>query len=651
MRLPDEFVQQVQQRTDLVDIVQDYLNLKRRGKDYIALCPFHHEKTPSFTVSPGKQIFKCFGCGKGGDAVAFLMEIEGISFVDAVQRLAERYQIPLPQSEHTQADVGQQQAHIKESLFIALDFARQTYSYFLWQTDEGQAVGLSYLKQRGLRHATIEKFQLGYAPNAWDALLQRALQTGYQADILKAADLIQQSEKNKDHYYDRFRHRVLFPIHNLSGRVIGFAGRTFSQDKAVAKYINSTETPLYEKSRVLYGLYHARQAIRQHDKCYVVEGYMDVLSLHQAGIEHVVATSGTSLTAEHARLLHRFTSNVTLIYDGDSAGIKAALRAIDLLLEENLNVRLVLMPEGEDPDSYLNKVGATAFEEYLRSHEEDFLHFKVRQLLKGSEDPLSKANAVRQLLESIACLPDALKQRMYIRELSQLMQVEEAWLVDELRTILFRQRRAANQNQNTTSGTKAENSRQHTTESGEATVHQPSAALGWLGAALWQHERDLIFLLLSFATEPLEDQRTFAEYILEEISDVKLQTQPFAQMLEVFTEALQQGRLLDIHYFLRHTQAEFRQAAADMLTALSEPSPNWLRYEVVLKKPEETFTENAYKGILRLKHRYLKSKEKELLEALRQTSDPAQQTALQRQLLQNKNALVVLSRMLKNTVG
>ncbi|WP_038032950.1 DNA primase [Thermonema rossianum] len=647
MSIPEAVIQQIQETADVVEVIQDYLSLKKKGKDYVALCPFHHEKTPSFTVSPAKQIYKCFGCGKGGDAISFVMEIEGLSFVEAVKRLAERYKIALPEIEKAtkeEIDAAEEARRHKESILIALRFAQQTYSHFLWQTEEGQAVGLSYFKQRGLREATIRKFELGYAPDAWDAFTQTALKAGYQAAILQAADLTHRSDKNQN-LYDRFRNRAMFPIHDLSGKVIAFAGRTFSTDKKTAKYINSSDTPVYDKSKVLYGLHLAKQSIRQQDKCYIVEGYMDVMSLHQAGIENVVATSGTSLTTEQVRLLRRFTENITILYDGDEAGIKAALRGIDLLLEENVNVRLVLMPPGEDPDSYLLKVGAAAFVDYITQKEEDFLHFKARHLLPpGTEDPLAKTKAVRELAASIARIGDRLKRRMYIRQLSQELNIEEEWVVDEVNTILFREKRGL--------PLQREAAKQ-VPEAAEpaATGALPSALID---TAQYRQERDLLFLLLSFAKEQLEDERFFAEYVLEEIADIDIEHEPFKSMLDEFCAALEQGEVLTLDHFLHHPQETIKQAAIDMLTALSEPSKGWERYEIFIKKPEDTFTDNAYKNILRLKHRFLKKKEKKLLDAMKEAAkaqDMEQQMVLLKKMQENKALLSHLSDILKNVTG
>ncbi|NIK72576.1 DNA primase [Thermonema lapsum] len=647
MSIPENVIRQIQEAADVVEVIQDYLSLKKKGKDYVALCPFHHEKTPSFTVSPAKQIYKCFGCGKGGDAISFVMEIEGISFVEAVRRLAERYKIPLPEeAEHTSKEAleaAEEASRRKESILIALQFAQQTYSRFLWETEEGQAVGLSYFKQRGLREATIRKFELGYAPDTWDAFTQAALKAGYQADILQAADLTYCSDKTQN-LYDRFRNRAIFPIHNSSGKVIAFAGRTFSTDKKVAKYINSADTPVYDKSKVLYGLHLAKQSIRQQDKCYIVEGYMDVMSLHQAGIENVVATSGTSLTVEQVRLLRRFTENITILYDGDEAGIKAALRGIDLLLEENVNVRLVLMPPGEDPDSYLLKVGASAFVDYLSQKEEDFLHFKARHLLPpGTADPLAKAQAIRELAASIARMGDRLKRRMYIRQLSQDLNVEEEWVIDEVNTILFREKRGLPLQREAA---------KEVPEVSDSVVSPLTSA--FIDMAQYRQERDLLFLLLSFAGEQLEDERFFAEYILEEISDITIEHEPFKSMLAEFCHALEKGEILSLDYFLHHPQEAFKQAVIDMLTALGEPSAGWERYEIFIKKPEDTFTDNAYKNILRLKHRFLKKKEKKLLDAMKEAAkanDMEQQMLLLKQMQENKALLSRLSDILKNVTG
>ncbi len=356
MRINNETADRIKQTADIVEVIGDFVSLKKRGANYIACCPFHNEKTPSFNVNPVRQIYKCFGCGAAGDSVKFVMDIEGVSYGEALRHLAQKYHIEVEEEEQTPEEVLRQNE--RDSLYIVLNFAQKHYQKLLLEHEEGQAIGLSYFRNRGFNDPTIKAFGLGYSLNEWDGLTKEAAQRGYNPELLQKAGLTLHKEGTNDRYYDRFRGRVMFPIHNVSGKVIAFGARILINDKNQPKYINSPETDVYHKSKILYGIYQAKNAIRQEDVCYLVEGYTDVISLHQAGIQNVAASSGTSLTEEQIKLIARFTQNITILYDGDAAGIKAALRGLDMVLEEGLNVSLVTLPDGEDPDSYVYKVGA-----------------------------------------------------------------------------------------------------------------------------------------------------------------------------------------------------------------------------------------------------------------------------------------------------
>lgn len=416
---------------DIVEIVGDYVTLKRKGANYQACCPFHQEKTPSFVVSPSKGFFKCFGCGKGGNAVTFVMEQEGVSYPEALRMVAKRYGIQVEEREQTKEDVERQ--NNRESMFALNSWAADYFANYLTGSVEGRSVGLSYLQQkRGFTDATVRKFGLGFCPAGGDDMTVAALQAGYKQEFLLSTGLSLKRDGDGC-LRDRFRDRVIFPVHNISGRVVAFGGRTLRTDKQVAKYQNSPESEIYSKRRELYGLYFAKKAIQQQDYVIMVEGYTDVISMHQAGVENVVSSSGTSLTQEQVQLLRRFTRNITIIYDGDAAGQKASLRGIDIILQEGMNVRVVMLPEPEDPDSFARAHTADEVQQYIRQHEEDFLSFKARLLKSDAgRDPIRLGEAIKELVATIALIPDAIQRSVFVKECAQIMQADERTLHDEV---------------------------------------------------------------------------------------------------------------------------------------------------------------------------------------------------------------------------
>ena len=426
------------------EVVGDFVSLKKRGANLLGVCPFHNERTPSFTVSPAKGFFKCFGCGKAGDSVTFMMEHEHLSFPEALRYLAGKYNITI-EEEAPSAEMMEAQSQ-RESLFAVMDFAKNFYVDYLWNNDEGIAIGLSYFRERGFTDDIIRKFELGFSPDKWDGLTSSATSAGYKEEILEKAGLLIVNEQKK---YDRFRGRVMFPVASLTGRTIAFGARILKTDPKSPKYLNSPETEIYFKSKSLYGISHAKKAIVEKDVCYLVEGYTDVISLHQAGIENVVASSGTSLTVEQIRLIGRYTKNITVLYDGDAAGIKASLRGINLILEEGMNVRVVLFPDGEDPDSYSRKVSTVELLDYLSVSAVDFISFKTKLLLSETAgDPIKKAGLVRDIVETIAVVPDAITRAAYLRQASTLMEMSEAVLIAEMNKIIrARNKRQAEEQQ------------------------------------------------------------------------------------------------------------------------------------------------------------------------------------------------------------
>jgi DNA primase len=414
----------------IVDVVSQYVTLKRRGINYVGLCPFHTDKTPSFYVSPAKNICKCFACGEGGTAVHFIMKHEQLSYYEALKYLAKKYNIEIQERELT--DEQKHAYNERESLFILNDFARTHFMNMLHEHIEGKSVGLSYFKERGFREDIIQKFQLGYSLEQKDAFSQEAIRNGYKEDYLIKTGLTIKSEHNNA-LIDRFRGRVMFPVHTLSGKVIAFGGRILKKAENTGKYINSPESEIYHKGNELYGIYFAKQAITKNDCCYLVEGYTDVISMHQAGIENVVASSGTALTHGQIRLIHRFTENVTVIYDGDAAGIKAALRGIDLLLEDGMNIKVVLLPDGEDPDSFARKQNAESLTKYIKEHEVDFIRFKTKLLLdEAGNDPIKRASLITDIVSSISVIPDNIIRSVYIKDCSILLDIDERILIQEV---------------------------------------------------------------------------------------------------------------------------------------------------------------------------------------------------------------------------
>lgn len=425
-----ETIATIRETARVEEVVGDFVILKRRGVNMLGLCPFHDEKTPSFTVSPTKGIYKCFGCGQSGDSVKFIMEHEHFTYPEALRYLAKKYNIDIEETEETPEQKAEET--YKESLFAVNQFAENYFMGNLWNSDKGKAIGISYFKERGFSEEIIKKFRLGYSFEEWDHLLKTAAEQGYKTEYLKTVGLLTSGEKTVDMY----RGRVMFPIHNLSGRVLGFGGRILRSNEKAPKYINSPESEIYNKSRILYGLYFAKNAIVRNDTCYLVEGYTDVISMHQAGIENVVASSGTSLTTGQVQLVRRYTQNITILYDGDSAGIKASFRGIDMILEEGMNVKVVLFPDGEDPDSFSKKHSGEELKEFLRTHEKDFIRFKADILMKDAgDDPIRKAGVIKDMVSSIALIPDGIARTLFIQQCSDLMRVNEEILYSELNKV------------------------------------------------------------------------------------------------------------------------------------------------------------------------------------------------------------------------
>lgn len=587
------------------EVVGDFVTLKKRGANLMGLCPFHNEKTPSFTVSPAKGIYKCFGCGKAGNSVGFVMEHEHFSFPEALRYLAEKYNITI-EEEFSKED-NLLEKNEKESLFIVSAFAQEFYTDYLFNSEEGKSTGLTYFEERGFSEKTIKKFQLGFAPNAWNSLTTAAVEKGYLPEYLVKTGLAIQKENQEqtaEGLYDRFRGRVIFPIHNLTGRVIAFGARILQKDPKAPKYINSPETDIYHKSNILYGISFAKKAIIEQDECYLVEGYTDVISLHQEGIENVVASSGTSLTVEQIRLIGRYTKNVTVLYDGDAAGIKASLRGIDLILEEGLNVKVVLFPDGDDPDSFARKHSHSELTAYLKNNAQDFIRFKTSLLLSEvANDPVRKAGLIKDIVETISKIPDAIIREMYVQQCAHLMEISEQTLISELNK--FRRKHYSKQTEKTSDAE---------IDDLLPEIIQPEQSIIDELSSLWQ-EAEIIRLLLNYPehdlyfSESTEDSKEDAvskikvrSFIVRELSNdaIEFEEKIYARIFSEFAVAEENKQIIDRNYFINHADAELKNTVIDMISSPHELS-NWEKVGIIVPSEESVLRHQVLSAVYMLK--------------------------------------------------
>ncbi len=613
-----ETVDRIYAAANIVDIVGDYVTLRRKGVNYVACCPFHNEKTPSFVVSPAKGLFKCFGCGKGGNAVTFLMEHESLTYPEALKMVAKRYGIEVHEKELSEEEVRRNDD--RESMFALNGWAAEYFANYLHHEAEGMNVGMSYFRRtRGLTDATIRKFGLGFCPAKGDRMSQAALAAGYKREFLLSTGLSLVSERDGA-LYDRFRDRVIFPVHNISGRIVAFGGRTLRTDKAVAKYQNSPESEIYSKKRELYGLYFAKKAIQQLNFAILVEGYLDVISMHQAGIENVVSSSGTSLTTEQIRLLGRFTKNITVIYDGDAAGIHASLRGIDMILKEGMNVRVVLLPEPEDPDSFARAHTADEVQEYIRANEQDFLAFKARLLLKDAEgDPIRKAALIGDMVQSIAQIPDAIQRSVFIKECARIMDIDEQILISEV----ARKRLTSSGDRETDEFLR----RQTVQRQREAAQHEVEYARRVeAGSSFEALEREIVKYLLKFGHCSFDFKEgremvpcNVAEVIFGELSDdnITFRNPVYAKIMATYRAQWEQtgpGVEVPVRLFLNHVDPEVCNAAVDLLTADDNyvASELWRRKEVHVESEAEMLAVGVPKAVTLYKSKVIDSLIKEL---------------------------------------
>jgi len=615
--IKQETVDKILDAARIEEVVGDFVELKKRGTSLIGLCPFHHEKTPSFNVSVSKGIYKCFGCGAGGDSVKFVMEHEKYTYPEALKYLAQKYHIEVEEAERTPEQAAAQDK--RESLFIVTNWAAKFFREVLWDTGEGRTVGLNYFKERGYREDIIRKFELGYSPESWTALYDQAKAAGYKEEFLETTGLI--IRKDDGGIYDRFRGRVMFPIHNLTGRVLGFGGRTLKTDKKAAKYVNSPESEIYHKSDVLYGLFFAKKAIVEADNCYLVEGYADVLSMHQAGVENVVSSSGTSLTSGQIRLISRYTKNVTILYDGDEAGIKASLRGTDMLLEEGLNVKVLLFPDGNDPDSYVQRFGSTAFKDYVASHQQDFIFYKTHVLLRNAgNDPIKRAEVIHDVVQSIALIPDAIKASVFIRECSVLLDIEERLLVAELNKLRIGQARKADKNPDPLSAGPG---------SSQPASQPPPADQGDSTSSDVLQEREIVRILLHYghmpATWEAEANIPIAPLLLSGLNDVAFDDPACRAIIDIYKEYMDRQEVPDDRIFIANADRRIADLAVDLLSVRYNISPNWNdeKRKIYVSHESERLEDLVYSAIYRIKKRKIERQMIHIREALKAEADEA----------------------------
>ncbi|NDV68056.1 DNA primase [Dysgonomonas sp. 25] len=642
---------------DIVDVVSQFVNLKRRGVNYVGLCPFHEDKTPSFYVSPSKNICKCFSCGEGGTSVHFIMKHEQLSYVEALRYLAKKYNIEVQERELS--DEEKEAYNERESLFILNEYARDYFVNILHNHIEGKTVGLSYFEERGFREDIIRKFQLGYCLEERDAFTQEALKAGYKKDYLVKTGLTFEANDNS-YLADRFRGRVMFPIHTISGKVVGFGGRILKMREKVGKYVNSPESEIYHKASELYGLYLAKQAITKNDCCYLVEGYTDVISMHQAGIENVVASSGTALTPGQIKLIHRFTSNVTVIYDGDAAGIKAALRGIDLLLEQGMNIKVVLLPEGEDPDSFARKQNATSLNKYISDNEVDFIRFKTQLLLgDAGEDPTKRASLITDIVNSISVIPDNIMRSVYIKDCSRLMEIDEQLLVREV----SRKRRAHLDHKYTDSQRGEERGGMPLAPPEEDYIpqieqnrqQQQAQKKGLRGNPIHANELKVLYFVIRYGTHmlievteenPDAQPMNVIQYVKLDLENDGLWfTHPtYKQIFEEAVEQLSNTDFVPSRYFLAHPDPGVSRIAAELVSDRHELSKIHIKQfgENVSKEDtplaeENHLTRNVPWVLAELKNAYIEQRIAEVNEQLKEKEKAGDYEAVLALMAERKN--------------
>jgi len=644
--IPRETINQIIETARIEDVVSEFVTLKKRGSNLIGVCPFHKEKTPSFNVNPARNIFKCFGCGKAGDSVRFIMEHEHYSYPEALRYLAKKYGIKIEEREQTPEELAAQNE--RERMFNINSFAQDYFSQTMMTTEEGQSVGLAYFRERGFRDAIISKFQLGYCPNSGSAFTEYATKHGYDKDLLVKVGL---SGNYEDRTYDRYQGRVIFPIHNLTGKVIGFGGRILTSEKTKAKYVNSPESEIYNKSQTLYGIFFAKNEISRLDNCILVEGYADVLSMHQAGIENVVASSGTSLTTEQVRMISRYTKNVTILYDGDSAGIHAALRGTNMILEEGMNVRIVVLPPEDDPDTFVQHNPIEYVTKYLTDNAKDFISFKTNLLLKDAKnDPIKKAGVIKDIVETIAVIPDAIYRATYIKECSRTLEVPEQTLMNELNKILRAKLRKQLGIDPALMPQTAEKPVQ------QQPVQQPESTL----PVGFYQEQELVKLLLTHGSDTLDLEEqdetgqvsyyktTIASLIVDDLkNDGLLFRDPtHKKIFDAFDRGLDNEQLPTAKDFISSEEQDVAELAANLLSTQYRLD-DWRRHRIVVKTEDDVLKKAVLMSILRFKDMVIDDRRTAVVKELQSCTDPDDQLIL----LQKKKRLDDIRTKINHDLG
>ncbi len=617
--IPKETIDKIFEAARIEEVVSGFVQLKKRGANFIGHCPFHDEKTPSFTVSASKGIYKCFGCGKGGNSVSFVMEHEHFSYPEALKYLAEKYSIEVVEKELTPEQ--NIRANDRDSLYVISSFANKFFQQQLWGREEGKIVGLSYYKERGFTEETIKKFQLGYSPKQKDALSKEAIKSSFQQKYLEDSGL--SIIKNKS-ALDRFRERMMFPIHSFSGRVLGFGGRTLQKNNK-AKYVNSPESLIYLKSKILYGIYFAKQHISKQNNCFIVEGYTDVISLHQAGVENVVSSSGTSLTSEQIKLINRFTKNITILFDGDAAGLKASFRSIDMILAEGMNVKVVLFPDGEDPDSFAQKCSQEELINYLEENQKDFITFKTNILSKDTnEDPAKRVEMIKDIASSIAQIPDDIGRSEYIKECSRMLKVKELDLAKEV---------SAQKNKRISPfPAKSENA------SNFEEKEIPTSKMN-------KEEKEIIRLLLNYGNKNMkeEDQKiSIASFIIQEleVDNISFENEQYQSILGEISAHVKEDGEINLNYFTLNQNPSISKLAIDLISKKHSLSENWKsRHQILTDSEEDKFRKAVESSIYALKLKHLDTKLGDIQLQLKENPDDERFTKAYAKYLQTKRQI------------
>ncbi|MAO71495.1 MAG: DNA primase [Flavobacteriales bacterium] len=629
--IPKETVDKIFDSIKIEEVITDYLpDLKKRGTNYWACCPFHNEKTPSFSVSPTKGIYKCFGCGAGGNAVNFVMEIGSLSYPEALKELALKYNIEIKEKELTPEQIDKENK--RDGIYLISSYANKFFQEQLWETEEGKIIGLSYFKQRGYSEETIKKFQLGFSPKQKDALSKQAIKNLYQKEFLEESGL---SFFNERGCADRFKERVIFPIHNYSGKVLGFGGRALDP-KNKAKYLNSPENPIYNKSKVLYGLYFAKLAIGRRDNCFIVEGYTDVISMYQAGVENVVSASGTALSTEQINLIGRLTKNITLLFDGDEAGLRASFKSIDLILREGMNVKVVMFPEGEDPDSYSKMLSQEDFINYLSENSKDFIQYKSELLNKNSKnDPAKRVKHIKDIARSISVIPDRLLRSEYCKVSSSLLDVSEQDLLREVSLFLQEKKKVKFIHSKTSQQNKI-----------AAEIEKKPVKTNLLEVC----EKEILRLLFNYGNEILEfedEKINVSEYIMGELhnDNITFSNSFYKQIMNEYKQKILEKKMFNLNHFLNHENSEIQQLSISFVSKKHEISKKWEDIHHIFTGDETKNLElTIEKAVLSLKQAFIKNEIEQINKRISDEEDPS--IIIITKLTKLNKALVIINKLL-----